>query len=139
MIRPLVVFLLLSSTLAIAAPTVSLDPPRAGVDFPTDTAVPKELANARMLVIGGKWRIAVNKQATLDGTRALVLDGKHRVAIALTGAAWTFAGSVRISLANIARIEHAVAGIDFPTDGPATLARDFYVVVQRDGKRVRIP
>ena len=137
--RALVVLLLCCSTIAVAGPAVSLDPPRAGVDFPTDTAVPKELANARMLVIAGKWRIAVSKQATLDGTRALVLDSKHRVAIALTGASWTFAGTLRVSLANIARIEHAVAGIDFPTDGPPTLARDFYVIVQRDGKRVRIP
>jgi len=131
--------LVLSTTPVMAAPAVSLDAPRAGVDFPTDTALPKELANARMLVIAGKYRIAVGKQSVLDGGTAIVLDGKRRVAIAVTGAAWTFAGGLRVSLANIARLEHAVAGVDFPTDGPPTLARDFYVIVQRDGKRTRMP
>ncbi|MBL0219451.1 MAG: hypothetical protein IPQ07_36970 [Myxococcales bacterium] len=51
---------------------------------------------------------------------------------------WVFGNATRLPLAGIVRIEHAVAGTDFPTDGPPKLDRDFYVAVGKTGKRTRL-
>ena len=166
-----ITFLLSIATIATAAPSVSIDAPKAGLDYPTDVAVPKQLAGASVLVID-KNRIVIGKQAALAAPKAgtdyptdapmparlksakiLIVDGK-RVAITLeppkagidyptgkpapSGLVWVLGNSLRMPVANIVRIEHAVAGIDFPTDGPPKLDRNFYVVVAKDGKRTRL-
>lgn len=108
----------LVSITATAAPTpsITLDAPKAGIDYPTDVAVPPQLASASVLVIDNS-RIVVGKQsalaepkagldypsdapipARLKSAKIIVLDRQQRVAITL---------------------EPAKAGVDYPTDTPA--------------------
>ena len=104
--------------------------------------MPDDLANKKVLLIsdsklpGGTQRIIVEKSATLSnpvagddyptdttipaslvGKKILVLDQVNRLVI---------------------NIEQAVAGIDFPTDGPADLERNFSVWAINDSKRLRL-
>jgi len=109
---------LLSITAAATAgpPSVTIDAPTAGVDYPTDVPLPKPLVGTRVLVID-KSRIVIGKQsvladpepgtdyptdapipARLKSSKIIVLDGKQRVAITL---------------------EPPKAGVDYPTDAPA--------------------
>lgn len=48
---------------------------------------------------------------------------------------WSFSENLRIALKDISSIEHAAAGVDFPTDGPSNLNRDFLVAVDVYGNR----
>jgi len=138
---------------ASAAPSVTLDAPKAGIDYPTDRAVPKQLAGAKILTIDGQ-RIVVDKKSVLKSAKLIVLEGNRRIAITLEapkagidyptdapapkGSVWVFGNAKRLPVASIASLEHAVAGIDFPTDGPPMLDRNFDVAVMKDGKRHRI-
>jgi hypothetical protein len=159
--RTLFLATLCFASLALATPALRLDAPKAGIDYPTDAPVPKQLATAHVLVIDAKTRIVIAAPAVLEAPKAgvdyatdlpmpdrlksaqiLVLDGKQRIAVVLettrSGVAWTFGNAVQLPVASIARVEHAAAGIDFPTDGPPKLDRNFYVAVGKDGKRTRI-
>ena len=51
---------------------------------------------------------------------------------------WTFSAHLRIALRNLKSIETALAGIDYPTDGPIDLSRDFQVAVDVFGNRFPI-
>src|SRR4051812_11109462 len=56
---------------ASAAPSgsITLEAPKAGVDYPTDVAVPRQLATASVLVIGTS-RIVIGSKSTLENPKA---------------------------------------------------------------------
>ena len=118
---------------------VSFTSVKAGVEYPTDSPIPADLANKKVLLISNSktptrtTRIIVEKSATLSdpvagddfptdspvpasmiGKKILVLDRVNRLVI---------------------DIEQARSGIDFPTDGPADLGRDFLVWAFQETKR----
>jgi hypothetical protein len=161
----LTIVCLLSVAIAASAdprggpPSISLDTLKAGVDYPTDAPIPKQLANTSALVLDKNTRILVGKQSVLVAPTAgidyptsspipdrlksatiIVLDGKQRVAVKLEPAragidyptdapapsrlVWVFGNSVRMPLPSIAKLERAVAGIDFrPMDRRRSTAR----------------
>jgi len=92
-----------------------LEQARAGVDFPTDSRYPF-------------WKVLIL------GDRRLPVY----IAVGDKGSYWRLPGDTAISVKNIAAIERARAGIDFPTDGPSDMDRDFFVLVLHDGSRVRL-
>ncbi len=111
--------------------SVAIKAPAAGIDYPTDVPLPKELAHAKVLVIdnsrivvGEKSVLAEPKAGTdyptsapiparLTSAKIIVLDGKQRVAVA---------------------IELPKAGVDYPTDSPAPAGS-----VWAFGNAVRMP
>lgn len=125
---------------AVEAPSkkleISLTQPKAGIDYPTDTAIPSWAEGKKVLVINEYLRIFVDdattlsnpvagidyptdakKPSKLENVKILVLDSISRLPII---------------------IERAKAGIDFPTDGPANLDRNFLVWVLDETTRIDV-
>lgn len=122
-----------------SAVTVSFDRVRAGREYPTDSQMPSDLSSKKVLVIStpkvhdGSQRIIVDQSATLSDPRAgddyptdsPVPDSVKGKKVLVLGVHHRF----------IIDIQQAKARLDFPTDGPSDLDRDFLVWVFSDHKR----
>jgi len=91
--------------------------PEAGFEYPTETPPFPGLDPYKVLKIGEGTRILVNNTALLN-------------------CGYFSEGSLTVYLPKA--IERAVAGVDYPTDGPADLERDFVVWVLDSGVRIRL-
>lgn len=115
---------------AAAALTIAFDQVRPGVEYPTDSGVPAALSNKKVLVISnsdaqtGNQRIVVDSEATLsDPIGGADFPTDAPVPVSLVGKKILVFGNHRF----VIDIQTAQAGVDFPTDGPGTLDRDFLV------------
>ena len=111
----------------------------AGEEYPTDAPVPKDLVNKKVLLISYSKTPSVTKRIVVDKSASLSdpLAGEDYpteipVPASLTGKKILVLDSVNRLVINV---EMAVAGIDFPTDGPADLKRDFLVWAIGETKR----
>ena len=104
--------------------------------------MPSELENKKVLVVpsakdpGGKWRIIVDSTASLsDPVAGDEYPTDSSVPASVQGKKVLVLG---IYPRFIVDIQKAKAGIDFPTDGPASLDRDFLVWAFSDTKRLAL-
>lgn len=136
-----------------AMTTMSLEAPIPGVDIPTDAPT----RATEVLVLWEKRILILDVMPTLELPRArvdfptdsrpplykiLVLDRNHRypVMIGFSGeySYWRLPGDQLIPVQLIVAIESAKAGIDYPTDGPAGMDRNFLVMVLKNGARLKM-
>ena len=99
---------------------VRLEKARAGEDFPTDSAAPMCTQYQKVLVFGRHLRIPV------------LISFENQESF------WSISAELKVKVSEISSIESAVAGIDYPTDGPADLFRPALFVVMKDEQRLVI-
>lgn len=97
-------------------------------DFPTDVSV-SEAASNRSYLLTKNLRLAIVLVHPVAGR-----DVPTDVNFDKSALIWDFGFNQRVPLKEILSIEKAVAGVDFPTDGPAAFDRDFYVYTIQDSK-----
>ena len=127
-----------------ALTTASIEQPIAGVDFPTDS-VPTVKA-VLVLYAGKRIGLDVVPRLGRDGYQPVLRFPRRinvvvRLSYANEELSWLIpvAGDTRsIKVSEIGSIQKAKAGIDFPTDGPPDMHRNFYVLVLLDEQRIEL-
>jgi hypothetical protein len=125
----------------------SIESVKAGVDYPTDSPRPDGLNGKKVLVLKGSVanssarRIIVNETSALSEpiagvdypTDSPLPEGLNGKKILVLGK-----GIPDQEKRVVINLEKARAGVDFPTDGPGDLNRDFMVWVFGEHKRLAL-
>jgi hypothetical protein len=101
----------------IAGEKPVLEKAKAGIDYPTDSTPPIWSGYQKVLVFANGDRLPM---------RLIIDQGVLKLALS--------SGSVEIS--KISMISKAEEGIDFPTDGPPNLKRDFHILILSDDSHI---
>lgn len=118
--------------------SATLADPVAGRDYPTDSIIPPGLVGKKILVLNSHYRFPV----IIERPRAGRDYPSDSMPPQPPFGVWVFSQHNRLALNDMYAIEKAKAGVDYPTDGPSNVNRDFYVVVSFSGdttSRQRIP
>jgi hypothetical protein len=118
------------------ADIASIEPGRAGQDFPTEVP-PRDV-----LIRQNGQRISLESPLRLVAPVAgedFPTDGPPGLDRATPVLTWTVDGkSMRVRISDLLRIEPAKAGVDYPTDVPGAM-NGYYAVVQGEqGREVRL-